>query len=1194
MTSSYITDSFRSIQRSFSRFVSIIAIVAMGSGLFCGLNAIGPDMVDTANTYYDEYNLMDLRLQSYLGLYDEELDKVREIDGVESVQGVKFVDGYVQTPNEKGDYEGIVDIDGSEMTIRVYGLNLMDAVNFHNRNVSADYVENPSYINRLKLLEGRYPESPTECVVTCSGLTTPEQFVIGNTLKIRGDDEDIGYYLKNDTLTIVGIIETPYWVSYERGVTTAGSGKLGDFIYVNNDAFTENISYYSEAYITLEGADEFEAYSDEYDAFVKEMQQKISVEAENLAAESRNRLIIGLPQKVASAKQQIDVAEGTVGSALEDGRKQLEELYELEKTGAQQLEEAQKTMDEEYAKVQGQLQDGSNQYVAAVNEYNARITQFSQSQVALANKQTEYNAKKMEADAAREKLNEANLQLTVAEKEIKYTETLIQSTEGTLKSLKENQDVAQDDLHLDQMADRLEETNPELADILRSASNLTAQGMAADAIVEVDQLLDQYNSELAVAKQQYAEGKAEYDINNTECTAAEQKLAEAKVQLDAAQAQLDAAEKQLADYKAKIEASGDELQYGSIEAQTKYMTAQATLALKMTQYQNIQAIIEQAEKTFAEKEALVNSKIGVARTAYNKGAGLIDNINDGVGWSVYTRHDNPGYTGYGQAAANMVRLAYIFPTLFFIVSTMVCLTTMTRMVEEERTQLGTLKALGYSNKMISGKYLLYASLASAFGVVLGVALGFTAVPKILASAWGIMYEMPDLITRFLPVYLILGVVLSIGTTGFATYYACQKELSAVPAVLMRPKAPKAGKRVFLENVGFIWSRLSFTGKVTVRNLFRNKKRFIVTIIGIAGCTALLLAACGLRDAISGVIDNQYGKGTGIAQYDLQVVLKDGQLNYNDSQIVSEINSNEEITESMLGYLKVCHGYSDRTDKEMEIDILIPENPAVLKNFINLRLGDEKVPYTDEGAVITKKLASKTDTGIGDYLTVSWTEGSRTVEYQVQVAAIVDNYAFHYVYMTPAYYQQVTGGTLEYNYLFCKLTDGITTEQKVQLEKEINSISGVNGSVYTTVVIDNFANIVNTLNMVIMLFIIAAMALALVVLYNLNNINVNERIRELATLKVLGFYNGEVSAYIYRENIILTLIGIGTGLVLGIPLNIAVVGVVDIDTLTFKTDLEPISFVIAAVATALFAVLVNVLMHFKLKKISMVESLKSVE
>jgi putative ABC transport system permease protein len=257
-------------------------------------------------------------------------------------------------------------------------------------------------------------------------------------------------------------------------------------------------------------------------------------------------------------------------------------------------------------------------------------------------------------------------------------------------------------------------------------------------------------------------------------------------------------------------------------------------------------------------------------------------------------------------------------------------------------------------------------------------------------------------------------------------------------------------------------------------------------------------------------------------------------------------------------------------------------------------GKDKVPLTDKGAVISDKLASKTDTDVGDMLTVSWTEGSRTVEYQVKVTGIVDNYAFHYVYMTPAYYQSITGGVLSFNYLFCQIPNDFTQDEKVHLENQINDIPDVNGSVFTTVVIDNFSNVVNTLNLVIILFTLAAMALGFVVLYNLNNINVNERIRELATLKVLGFYDGEVSAYIYRENIFLTLIGIVAGLFLGIPLNIAVVGVVDIDTLTFKTDLEPLSFIIAALVTILFAIIVNVIMHFKLKKISMVESLKSVE
>lgn len=1189
MTKAYVTDSLRAIKRTFSRFVSIIAIVAMGSGLFCGLNAVGPDMKETANEYYHDYNLMDLRLQSYLGLYEEDLEKIRAIDGVEAVQGAKFVDGYVQTYSEEEEkYEGIVDIDGSELTVRVMGVDLDKAIEFYDGN------DNPDYINRLKLVEGRYPEADNECVITCSGLTTPEQFKMESNIKVVGDGEEITYSLKNNVFKVVGIVQTPYWVSYERGVTTAGSGKLGDFIYVNNNAFTDKVTHYSEAYVTLEGADEFEAYTEEYDDFVSGMRQKIAEASEGLAAERRAQLKIGLRQKLVNAEKQIAQAEATIGTKLADGKKQLDELYEMERDGERMLDEAQKTLDEEYAKAQSQLDSGNTQYIAAVNEYNEKYTTVANKKVELANKKSEYNTKRMEADSAKEKLDDAKVQLDLAETEIKMTEGLITSTQSTLETLQANQNVAQSDLDLDMIAGRLEETNPELAKILLAASNLTAQGMAADAIVEVEQLLDQYQTELAVAKEQKAAGQKEYDAKKAEYDAADAQLNEAKRQLDEAEVQLAEAERKLEEFKIQIEASGDKLQYGSIEAQTKYMAAQSELALRSTQYQNIQAIIEKAEKAYYEAEEEVNKKIGVVKTEYEKGKSLLQNIEDGVGWSVYNRHDSPGYTGYGQAADNMVRLAYIFPTFFFIVSTMVCLTTMTRMVEEERTQLGTLKALGYSNKMISGKYLLYSAVASFIGVVLGTIIGSVGVPLAICGAWGIMYEMPETNLRFLPLYILLGVVIAMGSTVLAAFLACRKELASVPAVLMRPKPPKAGKRVFLENISAIWSKLSFTSKVTVRNLFRNKKRFAVTVIGIAGCTALILSAFGIRDALGGVVDNQYGKESGIARYDLQVVLKDGQIDYDNSSIVHEINSKDGIEKSMLGYLKVCTGFSDRSDKSMEIDILIPENPADFQNFIDLKLGKNDVPLTDEGAVITTKLADKTKTKIGDTLKVSWVEGSKTYEYEVLVTGIVDNYTFHYVYMTPYYFSHVIGNPITFNYLFCQVDESFTTEQKAALEKSINENKGVNGSVFTTVVVDNVSNIVETLNLVVLVFIIAAMGLAIVVLYNLNNINVNERIRELATLKVLGFYDGEVSAYIYRENIILTLIGIAVGLVLGLPLNIAVIGAVDIDQLTFDASLEPVSYVVAIILTAMFAILVNVLMHFKLKKISMVESLKSVE
>lgn len=1188
MSKAYLTDTLRSVKKSISRFLSIIVIVALGSGLFVGFNAVYPDMKDTAAEYYKKYNLLDIRLQSYIGIYDDDLKALSGVEEIKAVQGAKFVDGYVQTPSEKGEFEGIVDIDGSELTLKVLGFDVGQALAFENGE------DNPNYINRLNLLEGRYPENTHECVVTCSSLTTPEEFVIGNKIKVVGDDEEIGYSLKENEFDIVGIVQTPYWVSYERGTTTAGSGKLGDFVYVSNDCFTDNISYYSEVYVTLKNPEGYEAYTDEYEEYVDGVQEKILSLSESIVQNRSVILSAGLQGRLLKAEHDLTAAEDAVSAKLKDAKAQIDELYELEKTGAQKLAEAQAEMDKQYAAAKEKIDTGSDQYLAAVNEYNAKATAVANAKVQLTAKKAEYNQNKITADDAKTKLDDANFKLTLSAAEIKAARTLVDSTSATLTAIQNNQAVSQEDLDLDAMAGRLEETNPELANTLRSISNLTGQGMAADAVTEVEALLEQYNTELAVAQEEYDKGKAEYDSKKAQYDEATVKLDAAKKQLDSADAQLSSAEAQLDAYNKQLQESGLTLKIGSLEAQTKYNNAQIELAEKTRQFQNIKTIIADAEKQYKEAQEQVDKELGMGRTEYKKGKNLYENIQNGAFWFVYDRNDSPGYTGYGQVSENMKKLAYIFPTFFFVVSTLICLTTMTRMVEEERTQLGTLKALGYSNGMIVAKYAGYAGIASFLGVLIGISSGFYIFPTVIFTAWSVMYEMPPLLIHYIPIYIVLGIILSVGTTVGAALLACRKELVSVPAVLMRPKPPKDGKRVFLENIKPLWKKLSFTSKVTVRNLFRNKKRFFVTVLGISGCTALLLAALGFNNAVSSIIDNQYGRENGVAKYDLQVVLKEGQKDYNNSELVNKINGLDGIQSSMLAFLKVCSGYSDRTDVNMEVDVLVTQDPSKLPDFVKLANGKETINLTEDGAVITNKFAKNTNTKIGDSVKLSWLDGSKTVEYSVKVTGIADNYTFSYVYLTPGCYRNMTGTDAEFNYLFCDVDDSFTTEQKTYLENSINNIEGINGTVYTTVVIKNFENIVGTLKIVTFILIIAAMLLAVIVLYNLNNINVNERIRELATLKVLGFYDGEVSAYIYRENVFLTFIGILVGFVLGVFLNMALIGVIDIEAVTFVTKLSPLSFGLAAGLTLLFSVIVNFVMHFKLKKISMVESLKSVE
>lgn len=1188
MTSAYRTDTLRSIKRTLSRFISIIAIVALGTSFFVGFKAAYPDMIDTAEEYFEENNLMDIRVQSNIGLYEEDLQKLAQVDGVQTVTGQKFVDGFVQMLNDEEDpqFEGLVDIDGSQLTIRAYALDVDKAINFLNGE------DDPSYINRLSLIEGELPDEVGECVITDSGLTTPEEFKIGETIKIASDEESISYSLKTSEFTIVGIVETPYYISFERGSTTAGSGKLGDYIYISNENFTENVEYYSEAYVSVEGADEFEPYSDKYNERIDAVVQNIREASDSIIADRVSELAFTLPEKLASGEDTYNRAEAYASQKLGEAYEELEQLRQLANNDNSALQAAQNEIDSKYAEALGQISSGNNKYSSQLKQYNSLYSQVANYEALLSQKNAQYDASLAQYNTSRDQLAEAKTEITVAQYQIDSTKTLIASTESVSKQLQDNYNTSLEDLDLVGMADSVRAENPELADKLIAASKLTAQGTAADAAILVGEELVAQNTQLKEAEAKLAAAQNDYSASKAKLDSANAQLSKSKADLNAAEAKLTSAKRQLETYRQKLQDANIDLQMGSVQANSEYQSALNQLAAKKAQAEMAVKNLEEYERKYAATEASVNEQLLSARTQLDKAANLYDSLSDAY-WNVFTRDDTPGYTGYGSASYNMKSLAVVFPTFFFMVSTLICLVTMTRMVEEERTQLGTMKALGYGNTDIVKKYMIYALSASLIGSILGISVGFVVFPKAFFAAWGIMYDLPSLNIHYLFGYIILALLIAVVSTCGAAFFACRSELVSVPAVLMRPKPPKEGKRVFLENIDFIWNRLNFTSKVTARNLLRNIKRFAMTLIGIGGCTALILAGFGLSDSVSACIDKQYGK-EGIAQYDLQVVLKNV-ASETDGGIVDDINDMPAVTGAMLAELKVCTGSSSRSEDELEVDILVPEDASKLGDFVKLKgKRGKELTLDNSGAIITKKFADKTKTKVGDMVTVSWAEGSKEVSYDVRVSGIVENYTFHYVYMTPTYYQEVTGTAPEFTYLYTQLKDGLTKSERIALENEINSYTEVNGSVYTSVVQSNFENIINSLNMVIIVLIIAAAALAFVVLYNLNNINVNERIRELATLKVLGFYDGEVSAYIYRENVILTIFGTILGLFLGVPIQRLIVSAIDIDAVTFGTQLDFTSFIFASILTLFFAVIVNLIMHFNLKKIKMVESLKSVE
>lgn len=557
-------------------------------------------------------------------------------------------------------------------------------------------------------------------------------------------------------------------------------------------------------------------------------------------------------------------------------------------------------------------------------------------------------------------------------------------------------------------------------------------------------------------------------------------------------------------------------------------------------------------------------------------------------WYALSRQTLAGYVSFGQDADRVDAIAQVFPWFFFLVAALVCLTTMTRMVEEQRTQIGVIKALGYSGGRIAVKYLFYAASACTLGCVIGCAVCIAVLPKAIWSAYDMLYTLPDIDIIFYPGYALAAYGLSLLCTLAAALGACYNELRSVPAQLIRPKAPPAGKRVFLEHIGFLWKRFTFTQKVTARNLFRYKKRFFMTVIGIGGCTALLLTGFGLRDSIMSIVPKQFNE---VQVYDFSLGLAEA----SDAQAQTELN--ERLGQYADKYIYIMQSAMDaQTDKGVQSVYLTLAQDDRLEDFIHLRerKNGKNIAYPpQEGVIITEKLADKLGLKEGDYFTL--TQGGSDI-YKTSVAGIAENYVYNYVYMPCSVYEKLTGKAPQYKTVMCTLSyDGKITESlEDETSASLLAIENVESVSFITKLERDFGDVMNGLNSVVAVLIICASLLAFVVLYNLTNINITERKREIATLKVLGFYEKETSSYVYRENIILTLIGIVLGLIFGIFLHQFVVVTAEVDIVMFDRSITALSYVWSAVMTLLFAFLVNLAMRKRISSIDMVESLKSIE
>lgn len=833
-----------------------------------------------------------------------------------------------------------------------------------------------------------------------------------------------------------------------------------------------------------------------------------------------------------------------------------------------------------YTEIYAQV-DGAKEMTAFTDAYDDRVQEAMDAIGAIQAEREQIRYDEI-VDEANEALEDARQQVSDAETELE---------DGKAQAEAELADARQ------QLDDAQEEVDSGWQEIESSREQLeSSRQQLVDSQAEVDQGQEELNANIDALNQQIDElndAKEEYnslaasgatdDVTMATLNAMYEEIQKGEAAIAQAQDQIDSAKAELESGQDQINSGWNQITAGEQEladAEAKLEEAEAEIADGWEEYYEGEA---EAEAEIADGE----QKIADAKEELADAENEINDI-EMPEWYIYDRSNLPDYTGYGENADRMRAIGEVFPAIFFLVAALISLTTMTRMVEEQRTQIGTLKALGYERHSIAGKYLGYALLATVSGSVVGILFGEKVFPYIIINAYGIMYQhMNDIVIPYNLEYGLGAAAAALASTLLATVFSCYKELREQAAELMRPPTPKQGQRVMLERVKFIWKRLNFSWKASIRNLVRYKKRLFMTIFGIGGCMALMLVGFGLKDSIFAIVDIQYGE---IQLYDGNIILSDDATEEEKSNIITTLEKDSKMagsTEGILSQITVGNG-----EEWHDVYLDVPKNVEEFSEFVVLqdRVTNEKYELDDSGAILTEKMATELDVEPGDTVTI---RDENRGDLEVEISAVCENYMSHYLYMTPAYYEKVFGEQPDYNSIFYKTADRITEEAE-RIGEEALTLPGALSVSYTTDLREQVDNMLGALDEVIVVLIISAGMLAFVVLYNLNNINITERQRELATLKVLGFYNGEVAMYVYRENIVLTVLGAVFGIVLGKFLHGFIIVTVEIESVMFGRNIDLSSFIYGFLLTILFSLLVNGAMYFKLKKINMVESLKSVE
>lgn len=1117
------------VKKSIARFLSILLIVALGVAFYSGIRASKPDMKLSADKYYDDTGMMDVRVISTMGLTADDAAAIGRVKGIEDTEPAYSVDVLCTTKD-------------AELVIKVMSLT--------------------ERLNKINVINGRLPKETDECLVDPQFLEDTG-YKIGDTIEFRsGTKEELDKSLNVSKFTIVGVGNSSSYLSFERGNSSIGNGKINSFILVPGAAFS--MEAYTEIYASVQGARELTSYTDEYEDTVSAVVDNVKAIAD-IRTKARYDEILKDPQKeIEDAKAKLAESEADTDKKLTDAAKKIEDGKNKIKDGESKLADGKEELENgkvELTKNKEKLRTSEADLKAGEEKLNTSEAELNSGREELINRRQEYNTGAASLASGYKEWKTSMDSWNTGNNELVKNETALTKALADLKQQK---------AALEPVKDSQPQQWQQL--LATEESLLKQQGELQTGRVK----LDNSKKELDAAKTTLDQKQKQLNAADKALTKEEQKVKTAESTIVEKRKEIEKGKKELASGWKEINKAEKEIEKNETllkDKEKELNKAKTTLKEKENDYKEG---VKTANKEIAEaKQKIKDAEAKLADVDYPK-------------WYVLDRNSIQTYVEYGQDSERIGNIGKVFPVIFFLVAALVSLTTMTRMVEEQRTQIGTLKALGYSKRAIAGKYIWYSLLASLIGSIIGVLIGEQILPKVIITAYAILYKsLPKVLTPYNIYYGATSALIAVACTTLAAFFSCYKELMSTPAKLMRPAAPKLGKRVVLERIPWVWKHLNFTSKATVRNLLRYKKRFFMTVFGIGGCMSLLLVGFGLKDSIGAMSDIQY---VDIWHQDAIVTVKEDITDKEKDELLWDLKKDSRIADAATVLDITVDAGNDKLTKSTSL--IVPKDTKTIADYIVFRnrISHKPAVLKEDGIIITEKLASLLNLSVGDTILI---KDGDTKRVEAKVTDIVENYLLHYIFMTPGLYEKLYGKAPDYNRIYLKQSDTISIDEK-NFASDLLNYNNVTAISFTSDFQKQINDMLNSLNLVVYVLIIAAGLLAFIVLYNLNNINITERKRELATLKVLGFQDMEVAAYVYRENIMLTVIGALAGIIMGIALHRLVILTTEIDNIMFGRTIKSISFVYSILLTFGFSVFVNYVMFYKLRKIDMVESLKSVE